>query len=256
VNLDVLRAELVSCRRCPRLVAWREQVAGEKRRAYRHQEYWGRPVPGFGDPQARVLVVGLAPGAHGSNRTGRMFTGDASGDFLYPALYRAGFASQPESLSRDDGLTLHDLYITAVCRCVPPGNKPTPAEIGNCLPYLQAEIELLRPKVFVALGRIAFDALKSLLGAPSALRFAHGALFRLDSPLPNTTFLQTDSLDPVPLTTVSPNTVPLNTAPLNTEHWLLSSYHPSRQNTQTGKLTAAMFDEIWKKVKEILNAST
>lgn len=225
--LDERNADLLTCRRCPRLVAWREQVAREKRRAYRDWDYWGRPVPGFGDAAARVLVVGLAPGAHGSNRTGRMFTGDASGDFLYPALYRAGFASQPAATSRDDGLTLHDLYITAVCRCAPPANKPTPEEIRNCLPYLQAEIELLRPKVFVALGRIAFDVLKSLLGAPAALTFAHGALYRLNAHWP-----------------------------LNTVYCLLASYHPSRQNTQTGRLNAEMFDEIWSAARRLLVKGT
>ncbi len=143
--------------RCPRLVEWREKVALEKRRAYRDQVYWGRPVPGFGDLHARVFVVGLAPGAHGSNRTGRQFTGDASGDFLYPALYRAGFASQPTSVSRDDGLTLIDLYTAPVCRCAPPDNKPTLQEMANCQPYLEREFELIQPKVLVALGRIAFE---------------------------------------------------------------------------------------------------
>ncbi len=223
MRLDDLNADLLTCRRCPRLVEWRERVAREKRRAYRDWDYWGRPVPGFGDPAARVLAVGLAPGAHGSNRTGRMFTGDASGDFLYPALHRAGFASRPDSTSRGDGLTLRGLYITAVCRCAPPGNKPAPDEIRNCLPYLRAEIELLRPRVFVALGRIAFDALKSLLGAPAAWTFAHGALYRLTAHWS-----------------------------LNTENWLLCSYHPSRQNTQTGRLTPEMFDDIWTKARQLM----
>ncbi|KAF0108223.1 MAG: uracil-DNA glycosylase superfamily protein [Anaerolineaceae bacterium] len=233
MTLDELNAELLSCRRCPRLVEWREKMAREKRRAYRDEEYWGKPVPGFGDAQARVFVVGLAPGAHGSNRTGRQFTGDASGDFLYPALHRAGFASQPGSASRADGLTLCDLYTAPVCRCAPPDNKPTPEEMRNCQPYLAREIELIQPKVFVALGRIAFDAVLRIFAAkadgsstvirPSSAVFAHNAAFRL------------------------------NTDPLNTEHWLLASYHPSRQNTQTGRLTAEMFDQVWMKARQILD---
>ena len=217
-----LNAEVMACRRCPRLLAWREQVAREKRRAFRDQEYWGRPVPGFGDPRARVLVVGLAPGAHGSNRTGRMFTGDGSGDFLYPALYRAGFASQPEARFRADGLVLKDLYITAVCRCAPPGNKPTPQEMANCRPYLEREVELIHPKVFVALGRIAFDAIKSILHAPVSIAFSHNAASHLETSQPGA------------------------------EHWLLASYHPSRQNTQTGRLTAEMFDQVWLKARGLL----
>ncbi len=215
MSLDDLNAELVTCRRCPRLVAWRERVAVEKRRAFRDWTYWGRPVPGFGDPHGRVLVVGLAPGAHGSNRTGRMFTGDASGDFLFPALFRAGFASQPVSHDRQDGLVLKDLYITAVCRCVPPDNKPTQEEMANCRPYLVREIELLHPKVFVALGRIAFDNLVRLLPVADANPvFAHGAVLALKD-----------------------------------GKTLICSYHPSRQNTQTGRLTAAMFDQVWERVK-------
>jgi len=213
--LDEINAELVACRRCARLVAWREEVARAKRRAYRDWDYWGKPVPGFGDPHGRVLVVGLAPGAHGSNRTGRMFTGDASGDFLYPALYRAGFASRPRSLSSEDDLTLHNLYITAVCRCAPPDNKPARVEMLNCRPYLQAEIDLLRPRVFVALGRIAFDNLLELLEIEDpAVRFAHAAVY-----------------------------------PLSGGRTLIGSYHPSRQNTQTGRLTAAVFDRVWELVK-------
>ncbi|MEZ0395845.1 MAG: uracil-DNA glycosylase [Anaerolineales bacterium] len=228
MQLSDLNASLLTCRRCPRLVEWRERVAREKRRAYRDWDYWGRPVPGFGDPAASVMAVGLAPGAHGSNRTGRMFTGDASGDFLYPALYRAGFSSRPDSTSRDDGLTLRGLYITAVCRCAPPGNKPTPAEIRACLPYLRDEIELIRPNVFVALGRVAFEALQSLLAAPAAWTFAHGALYRLPDG-----GRQTAGRSPT------------------TDHWLLASYHPSRQNTQTGRLTAEMFDEIWRLARRL-----
>ena len=176
--LEHLNEEIIACRLCPRLVAWREEVARLKRRAFMDWDYWGKPVPGFGDPKALVMVVGLAPGAHGSNRTGRMFTGDASGDFLYPALHRAGFASQSQAMHMDDGLTLHDLYITAVCRCVPPGNKPTRTEIANCLPYLQREIDLIQPKGFVALGRIAFDELLRLYSVrDKAMIFAHGKVY-------------------------------------------------------------------------------
>lgn len=214
---------LIACRDCERLAAWREQVAREKRRAYRDADYWGKPVPGFGDPQARLLVVGLAPGAHGSNRTGRMFTGDASGEFLYAALHRAGFASQPASIDRDDGLTLKDIFITAVCRCAPPGNKPLPQEIANCRHYLLAEITLLQNiQGIVALGKIAFDQVLDIF-LPEGLTkntypFSHGAFYSLPAGLP----------------------------------WLLASYHPSRQNTQTGRLTKSMFDAIWQAAAEKL----
>jgi uracil-DNA glycosylase family 4 len=234
MTLDELNAELITCRRCPRLVEWREKVAREKRRAYRDEEYWGKPVPGFGDAHARVFVVGLAPGAHGSNRTGRQFTGDASGGFLYPALYRAGFASQPGSVSRSDGLTLTDLYTAPVCRCAPPDNKPTPQEMANCQPYLVREIELIQPKVFVALGRIAFDAiLRTVDCGPQTTAFSHGAVYLLK---PDPRSLNTDHWL------------------LNTDHWLVASYHPSRQNTQTGRLTTEMFDEVWKTVRKIIQA--
>ncbi len=217
--LDELNARILACYKCPRLVAWREEVARTKRKAYVHQEYWGKPVPGFGDPQARVLVVGLAPGAHGSNRTGRQFTGDASGDFLYPALFRAGFASQPTAVARDDGLTLRDMYITASARCVPPQNKPTLQELDNCQPFLQREIELLQPKVVVCLGRIAFDRVLRVYSARNAAwRFAHGAVFRLEAGA-----------------------------------WVVCSYHPSQQNTRTGKLSVAMFDALWARVKNLLD---
>ncbi len=216
--------ELIACRKCPRLVAWREQIAIEKRAAFRDWDYWGKPVPGFGDQHARIMVVGLAPGAHGSNRTGRMFTGDASGDFLYPALFRAGFCSQPAAEERGDGLQLNDIYITAVGRCAPPQNKPTGEEIANCLPYLVQEIELLENlQGFVALGSIAFTNLLRIYQSHFGYafqekpKFAHGAFYRV-SGLP----------------------------------WLLASYHPSRQNTQTGRLTEAMFDEIWKKARQQL----
>jgi uracil-DNA glycosylase family 4 len=198
-------------------------VAGQRRRAYREWEYWGRPVPGFGNRGARVLVVGLAPGAHGANRTGRMFTGDGSGDFLFRALHRAGFASQPASTHREDGLALRELYISAVCRCAPPDNKPAREEIENCLPYLRREIALLPGlEGFIALGRIAFENLLRLLGeaGPSLPRlgFAHGALHRLGEGRP----------------------------------WLLCSYHPSRQNTQTGRLTEVMFDRVWERARQLL----
>ncbi len=215
-HLDNISTILINCHQCPRLVAWREQMATQKRRAYRDQVYWGKPVPGFGDPGARILVVGLAPGAHGSNRTGRMFTGDASGDFLYQALFEAGFASQPESTSREDDLKLSDLFITAVCRCAPPDNKPTPAEIHNCLPYLQSEISCLPLEGIICLGKIAFDQIIRLpqyaFGKHESMPiFSHGAF-----------------------------------TPANQHHpWLFASYHPSRQNTQTGRLTRDMFRLIW-----------
>lgn len=216
-SLERLNKEIIACRKCPRLVAWREEVGRVKRRAYRDEEYWAKPVPGFGDPKARVLVVGLAPGAHGSNRTGRAFTGDASGGFLYPALYKAGFASQPEAVSRDDGLRLNDVYITAVARCAPPDNKPSFDELNNCQPYLERELEILKPKVIVCLGRIAFERILKMRGLRIAdYKFSHGAVFGL-----------------------KPAT-------------LLCSYHPSRQNTSTKRLTVEMFDEIWSKARDLL----
>jgi uracil-DNA glycosylase len=222
-NLEFLNQEIIACCKCERLVAWREEVARVKRKAYREQEYWGKPIPGFGDPKARVLAVGLAPGAHGSNRTGRAFTGDASGAFLYPALYRAGFANQPSSESRNDGLILNDLYIAAAAHCAPPANKPTPEELNNCQPYLQRTLEILKPEVIVCLGRIAFERILRIYSIPnSSLKFAHGALHKLNTDL------------------------------LMTDHWLLCSYHPSQQNTLTGKLTVKMFDEIWAKAKELI----
>lgn len=217
-NLNLLEKELISCRSCPRLVAWREEVGAIKRKAYRDHDYWAKPVPGFGDPAARVLVVGLAPGAHGSNRTGRMFTGDDSGKFLYPALFRAGFANQPDGMSVSDGLQLHDLWITAVCRCVPPDNKPLREEILNCQPWLDAEISLLKNlRVVVALGKLAWDQLIVRYGVSngkSIPAFAHGGSYFSDEK----------------------------------GTWVVASYHPSRQNTQTGRLTAAMFDQIWNQV--------
>ena len=220
---DDLNDAIVHCRHCPRLVEWRERVARERRRAYRDFEYWGKPVPAFGDVQARVWVVGLAPGAHGANRTGRMFTGDGSGEFLYRALFKAGFANQPTSTHRQDGLQLRDLLISAVCRCAPPGNKPAPGEISNCLPFLKHELDLLNPiEGIVALGRIAFEQTIRLLRGQGQdiprLEFAHKAFYRFGNNLP----------------------------------WILASYHPSRQNTQTGRLTQAMFDEVWVMVRSLI----
>jgi uracil-DNA glycosylase len=229
-TLAKLEEQITVCRRCPRLVEWRERVGREKRRAYRDETYWARPVPGFGDEAARVLAVGLAPGAHGSNRTGRMFTGDASGDFLFPALQRAGYADRPQAVDREDGLALRGLFISAVVRCAPPDNKPAPEEIRNCYPYLVEEIRLLRGlRVFVALGKIAYDALiRGGFGDPAdpaGLRrppaFSHGAVWKIPPP-----------------------------AGMETR-WVIASYHPSRQNTQTGKLTRAMFDRIWREARRL-----
>jgi uracil-DNA glycosylase family 4 len=204
-----LAHQIVACRACPRLVAWREEVARTKRRAYREQTYWGKPVPGFGDPGARLVVVGLAPGAHGANRTGRVFTGDRSGDFLYAALHRAGFASQPTSTQKDDGLVLHDAFILLAVRCAPPDNQPSPAEIARCAPFFSREMAALaRAEVVLALGAIAWNACVRLAGVEPKPKFAHGA-------------------------------------ELVTKRWtLLGSYHVSQQNTQTGRLTAAMFDTV------------
>lgn len=215
--------DLIHCRLCERLVSWREEVAITKKKAYLDWNYWGKPVPGFGDLDGQVLVVGLAPGAHGSNRTGRMFTGDTSGDFLYPALFRAGFASQPESSSIHDDLTLKNLFITAVCRCVPPQNKPTPIEIKNCLPYLQYEISSMKNlEVVVALGAIAqihiLRIFSDLIQKRQQFPFSHGRVDKFPGELP----------------------------------YLISSYHPSRQNTQTGKLTIEMFDRIWLQVNQLI----
>jgi len=210
---EELNSQIVACEACPRLVDYRQEVARTKRRAFREWEYWGRPVPGFGDRNAQLLMVGLAPGAHGSNRTGRMFTGDSSGDTLTAALFRAGFANQPTSHHRDDGLELRDAFLTAVARCVPPKNRPTRQEQINCRGYLARELDLLSSvRVVLALGRIAFDGYLALLreqGADvSRLPFRHGACYQFEPPLPT----------------------------------LVVSYHPSRQNTQTGRLTEAMLD--------------
>jgi uracil-DNA glycosylase len=221
-SLEILNQEIIACERCPRLVAYRAEVGRVKRRAYSDWDYWAKPVPGFGDPRARLLLIGLAPGAHGANRTGRMFTGDSSGDFLYNALHATGFASQPASTSRDDGLKLLDAYIGAVARCAPPDNKPALDEIRNCRPYLERELELLkRVKVVVALGRIAFEAYLGILQAQgkiarrSAFTFAHNAAH------------ETGPGQPL----------------------LISSYHPSQQNTSTGKLTEAMFQDVFQRAR-------
>jgi uracil-DNA glycosylase family 4 len=221
--LTVLNREVIVCTRCPRLVAYRAQVAREKRRAYRDWEYWGKPVPGFGDPDARVLIMGLAPGAHGSNRTGRPFTGDASGNFMYPVLHETGFASQPTATDRNDGLQLRNLYITAAVRCAPPDNKPTPGELSECSHFLDREIAgLEKVKVVVALGKIGFDAYLNYLKRRQPVfskkdyLFKHGASYRLPD-----------------------------------GKVLLASYHPSNQNTQTGKLTRKMFVGIFKEAAKI-----
>jgi uracil-DNA glycosylase family 4 len=221
-SLERVAADIVECRKCPRLVAWREQVGREKRAAFRSEEYWARPVPGFGDPQADLLVVGLAPAAHGGNRTGRIFTGDRSGDWLFGALYRAGYASQPTSVSRDDGLQLKGAYIAACVRCAPPGNKPTPAERDNCLPYLQRELRLLRRlRVIVCLGKFAYDGVARVTGLRTRPPFGHG----VEVPLPE-------------------------------GRRLLCSFHPSQQNTFTRKLTVPMFDAIFDRARAIAQEGT
>jgi uracil-DNA glycosylase len=216
--------DVVACRLCPRLVEYRERVAREKRRAYRDWEYWGKPVPGFGDPEAPLMIIGLAPAAHGGNRTGRVFTGDRSGDFLFAALYEAGFANQPTSVRRDDGLQLIGAYITATARCAPPDNKPLPSEILNCRRYLEREMRILEPKAVLALGRIGWDAyldtLKAtgLIARRSPYRFAHGAEEQLPSPGPR----------------------------------LFGVYHPSQQNTQTGRVTPAMYAKVLGRIRNFL----
>jgi uracil-DNA glycosylase family 4 len=219
--LAALSARIVQCELCPRLRTYCAEVAEKKRRAYLDWEYWGRPVPAFGDARARVLILGLAPGAHGSNRTGRPFTGDGSGDFLYPVLYESGFASQPRAVSRDDGMKLHDALITSVGRCAPPDNKPLPEELRHCAPFLDEEIALLtRLRVVVCLGKIAFDGYVAHLIRTAqiekrgALQFAHGAEYAVPG-----------------------------------KRWLLASYHPSLQNTNTGKLTKAMFLQIFRRAR-------
>jgi uracil-DNA glycosylase len=223
-SLRVLAEEIEVCRKCPRLVAYREKVAKEKRRAFREWTYWGMPVPGFGDAGARLLILGLAPAAHGANRTGRMFTGDRSGDFLYKALNKAGFANQPTSLHRDDGLQLKNAYIAATIRCAPPENKPLPEEILNCRVYLERELEILRPKAVLALGKIAWDGYleilkqRGIIPSRAAFKFKHGAEAKLPPPQPR----------------------------------LFGIYHPSQQNTQTGRVTPAMYTTVLRRIQRFL----
>ena len=221
-----LNREIVACTRCPRLIAYCQKIGREKRRAYLDWDYWAKPVPGFGDPKARVLILGLAPGAHGSNRTGRPFTGDGSGYFMYPVLHKAGFASQPQATHRDDGLRLTDAYITAAVRCAPPQNKPNPEEIANCAAFLDREMAVMtKVRIVVALGRIGFDAYLNHLkrqGLPiakSKIAFAHGAHYSMPD-----------------------------------GRILLCSYHPSQQNTLTGKLTEKMFLDVFLKARKLLQA--
>jgi uracil-DNA glycosylase family 4 len=221
-ELRVLTEEIVACRKCPRLVAWRELVAKDKRAAFAGEEYWGRPVPGFGDPAARILIVGLAPAAHGGNRTGRIFTGDRSGDFLFASLHRCGLANQPLSVSRDDGLELGGVYVAAVNRCCPPGNRPTPQERDNCLPYLTREIELLdRLQVIVGLGSFAWDGVLRALAA-----------LGLPTPRPRPAFGHAAE------TVVG-------------RYLLIGSFHPSQQNTFTRKLTSEMLDAVFDRAKAL-----
>jgi len=223
-ELDELNAVIVECRKCPRLVVYRENVAREKRRSFQTWDYWGRPVPGFGDPHAQLLILGLAPAAHGGNRTGRVFTGDRSGDFLYEALYRAGFANQPTSTHRCDGLELRNAYVAAVVRCAPPDNKPLPPEMATCRPYLERELEILRPRAILALGSIAMLAYLATLKRMGRIetfapfRFGHGVSYDFGSDLPR----------------------------------LYVSYHPSQRNTFTGTLTQAMLGRILRKIRMFL----
>lgn len=223
-TLEQLNEEIVHCRKCPRLVEYREKVGREKRRAFRDWEYWGKPVPGFGDPRAKLLILGLAPAAHGGNRTGRVFTGDRSGDFLYEALYRAGFANQPGSTRRGDGLKLNDAYIAAAVRCAPPANKPLPSELANCRPYFEAELRLIRPRAILALGSIAMRAYLGMLKergeikSLAAFPFRHGASYQMPGALPR----------------------------------LFASYHPSQQNTFTGKLTETMLVRVLLDIRRFL----
>jgi uracil-DNA glycosylase len=223
-SLQIIAEEVSACRKCPRLTAYREKVAREKRRAFRAWQYWGRGVPGFGDPKAGLFILGLAPAAHGGNRTGRVFTGDRSADFLYQALYDAGFANQPTSVRRDDGLHLHNVYVAAAVRCAPPENKPLPSEIVNCRPFLARELGILRPKVVLALGKIAWDAYLDLLrdenkiASRAPYKFGHGAEAEMSSDLPK----------------------------------LFGVYHPSQQNTQTGRVTQAMYATVLRRIRKSL----
>jgi uracil-DNA glycosylase family 4 len=238
-ELAQLQQQVTACTRCANLIAYCRKVAEEKRRMYRDCDYWGKPVPSFGDPRAELLILGLAPGAHGTNRTGRMFTGDRSGEFLYRGLYDTGFANQPTSQDRDDGLELRNCYITAPLRCAPPQNKPSPEELRNCHPYLERELEILtRVRAVLVLGRIAFDSYLRMLGKRegfprrSTLVFSHGASF----PLP-AVFSHGASLTPPP-------DLPR----------LFCSYHPSQQNTQTGRLTQEMFQQVLRDIREYLGS--
>jgi uracil-DNA glycosylase family 4 len=241
--LAVLNREVIACTRCPRLVVYREQVAREKRRAYRDCEYWGKPVPGFGDPGARVLIVGLAPGAHGSNRTGRPFTGDASGKFMFPVLFETGFASQPNASDRNDGLTLKDLYITAAIRCAPPDNKPLPQELLECSRFLDRELAgLEKVKVVVALGKIGFDAYLHYMKRRDLLA---GKQPELPKHYPSKLYLS--KLFPSKLYPFKHGA----SYRLPDGKVLLASYHPSNQNTQTGKLTREMFVKIFKEAARL-----
>jgi uracil-DNA glycosylase len=223
--LQIVQEEVCACRKCPRLVKYREKVAKEKRRAFRDWTYWGRGVPGFGDSHARLFVLGLAPAAHGGNRTGRVFTGDRSGDFLYKALHLAGFANQPTSRHRDDGLQLNNAYIAAAVRCAPPANKPLPKEILHCRGYLERELEILRPRAVLVLGKIAWDAYLEILkqrgqiASRAAYRFSHGAECDFTNDLPR----------------------------------LFGVYHPSQQNTQTGRVTEAMYAAVLKRILAFLS---
>jgi len=225
--LKVVSEEVCACRKCPRLVKYREKVAKEKRRAFREWTYWGRGVPGFGDPHAQLFILGLAPAAHGGNRTGRVFTGDRSGDFLYKALHQAGFANQPTSLHRDDGLQLKNVYIAAAVRCAPPANKPLRGEILHCRGYLERELEILRPRAVLALGKIGWDAYLDILkqrgqiASRAAHRFSHGAECIFADELPR----------------------------------LFGVFHPSQQNTQTGRLTEAMYATVLKRIQVFLAAT-
>lgn len=223
-ELEQLNCSIIECRKCPRLVRYREEVAEMRRRAYREWNYWGKPVPGFGDPHAKLLILGLAPAAHGGNRTGRVFTGDRSGDFLYEALYRAGFANQPTSAHRDDGLQLKNAYIAAAVRCAPPANKPLPSEMANCRPYFEKELELLKPRALLALGSIAMRTYLGLLKERGQIKtlaafpFGHGVSYNLPGDLPR----------------------------------LFASFHPSQQNTFTGKLTQKMLAEVLRNIRRFL----
>jgi uracil-DNA glycosylase len=216
-DLDDLCREIVGCRRCPRLVAWRETVASERRAAYLTEEYWGRPLPGFGDKDARLAVVGLAPAAHGGNRTGRVFTGDRSGDWLWAALWRAGLANQPESVSKDDGLQARGVWVTAAVKCAPPGNRPTPEERDSCLPYLQRELSLLPSvRAVLALGSFGYEACCRAFGVRKRPAFGHGAEVLLSD-----------------------------------GRFIVCSYHPSQQNTFTGKLTTQMLDAVVRRARDL-----